>query len=142
MRRSLAFLLAILLLLPAAAALAEDQRLLGTWKSNRKATEWYLTSELNLRPEVVETLGKITGRVTVTYTANKVTFRGGDLVGTFDYEIVSANGNEVQIQIIGPDGMRPPITTLLFTSGKEYWSIPTKSRVRGFRESFRKVSDQ
>ena len=62
MTRRVLFFATLLPLVSLLAAYGDEPRLLGTWKANRKATEWYLTTELNLKPDVAETLSKLSGQ--------------------------------------------------------------------------------
>jgi hypothetical protein len=142
MNPAILLLVTITHLIASPACSAQETRLLGTWKSDKEATKRYITSELKLSPTVIEALDKIVGTLTLTYTSSTVTFANCELAGTYRYEVLASSDKELKVQIIGTNGERSSISTIQFTSPTEFWSIPSKSEIPGFRELFRKTDEK
>lgn len=92
-----------------------DERLLGSWKSNKAMTLERLRKE---RPDYIEKLGKekfktfsdLFGKMVVTYTKNQAITRLGGDVNEIDYEVLDKGDDFVVIKFYTADS----------TSGVDY----------------------
>ena len=142
MRRFTLLTVGIAVVLSVTGCNAKKTWLLGTWQSDKKATEDYLTSELKTSPQVIAILDKVLGKMIITYTPTNVIFSNCELSGTYGYAIVGTNGNDIQIQNVGANGEKSTISTIRFTNRSGFWSIPSKSHIKGFQEKFKRIENQ
>ena len=119
-----------------------ELRLIGTWISNRERTVTNLEEQWGLSNERQANLGKLLGKLKVTYNARICTSDMNGFVETIPYTVLAKDTNSV---VIRDDSSPNPImaslgtskfSTIHFEGNDAYWIM---SEIGGFREYFSRV---
>ncbi len=125
------------LLLVALPVFAGNEKLIGTWKSNKDATVAYLKTHTQLSPKQLEVLGKVLGKMTITFDKNTLTEKSGDWQFSTPYKIISETANSITIESNDPQTKKPTKSVFEF-DGNSFWS--PEDKIPGYKERFDKLT--
>jgi hypothetical protein len=118
---------------------ADPQRLVGTWKSDRKATLDYLKQHTKLSFEELGKIDPILGKTVLIFDRKTMTAQNGDWKVVTKYAIIREEPNYVVVQTIDPKTKLLEQTRL--DLDKDGIWVP-EEKVPGYKERFQKVSVQ
>ena len=119
-----------------ATVFAGNEKLIGTWKSNKDATVAYLKTHTKLTSQQLDKLATVFGKMTITFDAKNVTFKSGDWKFTSAYKVISETKDSITIESEDPGTKKPSQGKLEF-DGNGFWCPDDK--IPGFKEKFDKV---
>lgn len=116
-----------------------DERLLGTWQSDRSRTMEEIQRTRKLDDEQMAHLHELFGKMKVTYSKTMIVTELDDWSMTYDYEVLGRDEHSTAIRAISAE--TPPIdfsefSVIHFESPDAYWLY---TQLGGFREYFRRV---
>jgi hypothetical protein len=118
---------------------AGNERLIGTWKSNRDATLSYLKTHTKLTPEQLAKVSTILGKMVLVFDSQTVTEQSGDHKFTSKYKIVEETKDTITFESIDSQSKKPTRNKLEL-DGKGFWS--PDERIAGYKERFDKVAKE
>jgi hypothetical protein len=139
MKRLFALSCLLLVSLSIFAASLRSKTLVGTWKSNKEATLAYLQAHSHLPQDKLDTIGKLLGKMTITFTTTNVTMKMDDWNFSSPYDVVSETRDFVVIQCNSPSTGKPTQDTFNL-DGDSIWI--RDPRLPGYKERFDRVVEK
>jgi hypothetical protein len=116
---------------------AGNERLIGTWKSNKAATLTYLKGHTKFTPQQLEKVGSILGKLEIVFDKENITEKSGDWKFASKYKILEETKDSVVIESQDQDTKKPTKTKLeLDATG--FWVSDDK--IAGYKERFDKIA--
>ena len=125
-----------LLLSLAFTTFAGNERLIGSWKSNKEATLAYLKVHTKLTPVQLEKFGTALGTMTLTFDQTNLVAKSGDWKYATPYKVISETKNSITAESKDPGSVKPTPTIYEF-EGNSFWVAD--DRIPGFKERFDKL---
>jgi hypothetical protein len=117
-----------------------DERLLGSWKSDREGTvaefDRRFPGRFKGKPEKKERFSKIFGDLTHTFTPHEMTVEYDDCVSTARYKILKIEGDSVLIKIYGD--FKDKLKIRFSDNHNSYWV----NEETDFSEKFTKIGTE
>ena len=114
---------------------AGNERLIGTWKSNKPATLDYLKTHTKLTLARLEKVGTLLGKMVFIFDERTVTFKSGDWKFISKYKIIKEDKTTIVIETENPETKKPEQTRMELDT-KGFWTPDDK--IPGYKERFDK----
>jgi hypothetical protein len=128
--------LSVLFLAASLSLFAGNERLIGTWKSNKDAMLAYLKIHTKLTPEQLDALAPLLGKMTFIMDNTNITMQLGDWKFTSRYKIISETKDAVTIESQDPS-THDQTKTILELDATGFWTPDDK--IRDYKERFDKT---
>jgi hypothetical protein len=124
-----------LLLLLSFSAFAGNERLIGTWKSNKEATLAYLRIHTIMTDRQLDAAAQMLGKMSLTFDQTNLTATMGTWKAVSRYKVISETKNSVTIETKDPGTGQMVSSVLEFTAGSLWTS---NDAFHGYKERFDK----
>jgi hypothetical protein len=118
---------------------AGNQRLIGTWKSNKEVTLQYLKTRTKLTLQQLDKVGSVLGKMVIVFDSERMTAKSGDCKFTTKHTIVEETKNGVTIEAEDP-GTKKLTRTKFTLDAAGFWTPDDK--IPGYQERFDKVAEE
>jgi hypothetical protein len=132
-------LMAVILVAVLVPVQAGNERLVGSWKSNKAATLDYLKAHTKLTPQQLEKLGSILGSMVFTFDGENVTLKRGDWKFISKYKVIEESKNVIVIESVDPDTRKLVESRFEMETGR-FWVADDK--IPGYKERFDKLAKE
>jgi hypothetical protein len=135
MKRNALCILVWTFLLPVYAG---NERLIGTWKSNKQATLEYLKTHTKLTPAQVEKVGTVLGKTVIVFDEHTLTLKSGDWKLVSKYKIVKEDRSTIILQTEN-QATKKSEKMPIELDAKGFWTPDEK--IPGYKERFERVRE-
>lgn len=126
-----------LLLVAGVSAAAGENKLIGSWKSDKEATMAYLKNHTTLTPQQLEKVGTALGKMTITFTATNMIAKSGDWKFESPYKIISETKDSVTVESKDPNSGKLTQDKYEFDANG-IWTVD--NRIPGYKERFGRLA--
>lgn len=125
-----------LLLVLSSPVFAGNERLIGTWKSNKEGTLDYLRIHTMMTSRQLDAAAQLLGKMSLTFDQTNLTATMGTWKAASQYKVISETKNSITIEIKDPGTGKTASDVLEFSAGSLWTS---DDRFHGYKERFDRV---
>lgn len=126
----------LVLFVVALSSFAGNEKLIGTWKSNKAGTMAYLKTHTHLSDQQVDAIGQALGKMSFTFDETNMTLTSDNWKFVSSYKVLSETANSVTIESKNPQTQKLEQSVFEFY-GDHFW-VPDE-RIPGYKERFDKL---